>query len=368
MLRHALVDATPLLERQFGIGYYVKHLTQALAARADLDIHGLYRYVRRAGKHFPDWMPVRSLRLPHRATDLIFGALNVPADRILGTDLFHATTLFLPRFSRTPSVLTVYDLAFKVNPDWFPWSADDFDRRLQRALARASHVITISESTRQDLLAHYDVDPGRVTPILLGPSHGLDTDAQVARDPDLPENYFLSVGTLEPRKNLVRTIEAWSAADVEEALVLVGEVGWKAEPILKAIADSPKRDRIVRVGYAPTEKMRGIYRFARALIYPSLYEGFGLPALEAMCCGTPVILSRNSSLPEIGGEAAFYVDPLDGDGMRMALERLAGDADLHSDLSLKCRERARLFDWKVTAEQTAGVYAALSGGGRPPRG
>lgn len=356
---HLLLDATPLLERKFGIGHYVEHLARALAARpGGPPPTGLFRYVRASGKAFPDWMPRRSLRLPHPATDLLFGTLGLPADRLLDTDIFHATTLFLPRLARTPSVLTVYDLAFKVNPEWFPWPAADFDARLRRALSRATHVVTISESTRQDLLKHYDIAPDRVTAVLLGPSHDAPPVSAPPPDPAIPEPYILYAGTIEPRKNVARLVEAWSRTKTESALVLAGADGWKFADVDEAIARSPRRDRILRLGYVPADRLVRLYARARAFAYPSLYEGFGLPVLEAMRAGIPVLTCPRSSIPEIGGDAVIYAEPESIEEIATELERLDADTALRNRLATAGRERARTFSWERTAQETAEVYAA----------
>jgi glycosyltransferase involved in cell wall biosynthesis len=259
-------------------------------------------------------------------------------------------------------VLTVYDLAFRVEPSWMPDAASEYDRRLRAALERADHVVTISESTRQDLLRFYDIAPERVTAVLLGVAPPPPVSAFPPAFPSgVRSPFILAVGTLEPRKNHLGVIKAFERLDCPHQLVIAGARGWKDEGILAAIERSPRRDQILRLDYVDADVLDGLYRGADLLAYPSLYEGFGLPILEAMARGCPVVTGNGSSLPEVGGDAAVYVDPRSVDELAAAMERLLGDAALREQLVTAGRARAAAFTWRRTADGTAAVYRRLIG-------
>jgi glycosyltransferase involved in cell wall biosynthesis len=223
----------------------------------------------------------------------------------------------------------------------------------------------VPSGTAEDLVRHTRIDPTRihVTPLAAAlPEGPADVDATLARL-KVPTPYLLYVGTLEPRKNLIRLIRAYrraAAAGLPHALVLAGPVGWHHEPIL-AEASRGSRGSVILTG--PTRDDReldALYRGAALFCYPSLYEGFGLPVLEAMARGLPCVLSTSSSLPEVAGDAALLVDPRSTAGLADAIQRVAGDAELAGRLRTLGAERAATFSWATTAEKTLEVYRSLA--------
>jgi glycosyltransferase involved in cell wall biosynthesis len=290
--------------------------------------------------------------------------------------------LFAPNFIPPPTrtralVVTVHDLAFRRFPETAPHGTRWWLGRLDRTLADAARIIAVSESTRRDLIELYDVAPDRVVVI----PHGVDRDAfrpeppreveAVRRRFGIDGPYLLSLGGIEPRKNLPNLIRAFAAlpADARPSLVIAGAgVAWNPEGgrlLDAALAELPAdvRGRIRLVGYVSGAEKSALIAGARAMVYPSLYEGFGLPLLEAMACGTPVLTSNVSSLPEVAGGAALLVDPQDVDSIREGMHRLLTDDQLRSRLAEAGTSRAAAFSWTETARRTASVLRDVGSGG-----
>ena len=280
--------------------------------------------------------------------------------------------LFAPNFVPPPTrsrrlVVTVHDLAFRLFPQTAPHSTRSWLARIERTLAQASRIITVSESTRRDLLELYDVDPGRVSVIPLGvdrarfrPSERDAIDLVRSRF-GLNGPYLLYLGGIEPRKNLRSVLVAFARLGPDVRLVIAGSgVEWNPEgPVLlqKALDSLPPeaRRRVVRTGYVSEGDKVALLSGAGALVYPSLYEGFGLPVLEAMACGTPVVTSDRSSLPEVAGEGALYVDPSDPEVIAAAIEMVLSDSQLRTQLRETGMEQAARFTWEETARRTVEV-------------
>jgi glycosyltransferase involved in cell wall biosynthesis len=251
------------------------------------------------------------------------------------------------------------------------------DRLIRQCLATADHVITVSEASRRDILDLFPIDPGRVTntyQAAAAPEAALDEAALAARLRALfdlkPQGYFLFFGAIEPKKNVGRLIEAYLAAEVETPLVLVGPRAWLADGELRLLENGhgtrlPGAERIRRIDYLPTGHLQTLVRGARAVLFPSLYEGFGLPALEAMALGAPVMASNAAAIPEVVGEAGRLVDPYDVGAMTRALRALDGDAALRSRLAVAGRERAALFSLSAYQDRLAALHARLLDGGPP---
>ena len=264
-------------------------------------------------------------------------------------------------------VVTVHDLAFRLFPETAPHGTRSWLARIERTLAKASRIIAVSESTRRDLLELYDVDPGLVSVIPLGvdrarfrPS-GRDAIDLVRSRFGLNGPYLLYLGGIEPRKNLQSVLVAFARLGPDVRLVIAGSgVEWNPEgPVLlqKALDSLPPeaRRRVVRTGYVSEGDKVALLSGAGALVYPSLYEGFGLPVLEAMACGTPVVTSDRSSLPEVAGEGALYVDPGDPEAIAAAIERVLSDGQLRTRLRETGMEQAARFTWEETARRTAEI-------------
>jgi glycosyltransferase involved in cell wall biosynthesis len=286
-----------------------------------------------------------------------------PLERYLGhLDLVHAPSLVYPP-SRAPLVATVHDLTVLKYPGAFPRKWRYFHTRgLKLILRHAKVILCDSRSTYEDLCSLTgDRDPRmRVVPLGVSPPADVGEE-EVERILDkhgLDEGYILFVGTLEPRKNLSRLAAAYTAMGEEEKersgeLVLVGAAGWMEGKELSRLRAQPG---VRWVDFLPRDELEALYRGAAIFVYPSLYEGFGLPVLEAMARGLPVVTSQTSSMREVGEGAALLVDPTDEREMRRAIERLVGDEGLREELIAKGRERAAEYTWGRTAELTLQAY------------
>jgi glycosyltransferase involved in cell wall biosynthesis len=262
-------------------------------------------------------------------------------------------------------VVTVHDLAFERLPELFPRNWRWLYRAgLHAAVKRADAILVPSKSTADDLLARTSVDPARVHVIPLAPSlvTSGDEPAGVLAQLGVATPYVLSVGAIEPRKNLTRLVRAYRqvAPDVPHALVLTGAPGWHAEDVETELA-RPGPGTIIRAGHVTEEQLDALYRGADAFVYPSLYEGFGLPVVEAMARGVPTITSNTSSLPEVAGDAALLVDPTDVSEIAEALARILTDPALAGDLRARARARAATYTWAATARATLDVYHHVMG-------
>ncbi|MBM3135429.1 MAG: glycosyltransferase family 4 protein [Chloroflexi bacterium] len=285
------------------------------------------------------------------------------------SQLLHALAYVLPLAWSGPSVVTVYDLSFWRTPERFPAAQRLYLRTLTRlSMRRAARVIAISQSTKRDLVELLGVpaERVRVVPLAIEDEFRPVTDTAVLADlrrrRGLPEHMILYVGTLEPRKNLVTLLEAyarWGAASPETPwppLVLAGGKGWGYEAIFATVERLGLGQAVLFPGFVPHGELPLWYSAADVFVYPSLYEGFGLPVLEALACGTPVITSNVSSLPEVAGEAGLLVDPTDADALAEALRRVWGDADLRQAMRTRGLAQAARFSLTALGRQTRNVY------------
>lgn len=368
------LDYTAAARQRAGIGRYVRELTQALAAlhpEADLRL-----FV--AGAEADSLLPppagatYRISTLGERTLARLWHRARLPLPVELWTgplDVFHAADFALPPTRPdTRTVVTVPDLAFERYPEeTMPGMLDHLRRVVPRSALHADRVIAISAATRDDLHELYGVPVEKVVVTPLGVeerfnTHHTDGEETVLRERyGLPTGPFvLTVGTLQPRKNHGRLVEALARIDSPAGLVIAGGSGWAYDEVREAVEGLGLSQRVTFTGYVADDDLPALYRAATVFAYPALYEGFGLPVLEAMACGAPVVTSRKSSLPEVTGpEAALLVDPLDVDAIAAALERLLTDDALREDLRAKGIARARQFTWQATAAATWAVYEGL---------
>ena len=287
-------------------------------------------------------------------------------------DVVHSLRLALPGPERVPArarALLIHDLIPLRNPEWMYEGAEAEMRGILQGLDPArDFVLANSAATARDAMDFLGMTRERifVTPLAADPGlfhpveHAAQLEATRARYGIPPGDYVLSVCTIEPRKNLATLLESFlrliGQEPLEVSLVLTGAVGWKTAGLLERIARPPFRDRVVLTGYVDDTDLASLYSGAALFAYPSLYEGFGLPVLEALQCGTPVITSPRGSLPEVAGDAAVYVDPLNVDGWADAMRTLLRDAAKAKELAQAGRARAERFSWERTADLTVAAY------------
>ncbi len=283
-----------------------------------------------------------------------------------GYDLYHEPN-FVPFAADVPTVTTVHDLSVLLHPEWHP--ADRvrlYERHFEAGLRRCRHVITVSECVRREVIAGLGIAPDRVTavPNGVGPEYGratADNIAAVRAQYDLPANYLLFVGTIEPRKNLATLLRAYcdmpSALRASCPLVIAGGWGWRSNDVAELYRTEAAGKGVRLLGYTPDGVLPSLYAGARALVFPSLYEGFGLPAAEMLATGGAVLSSTADALREVLGPHAAYVEPLDVAGWRDAMARAITDGDWLDSLKRDGRARAAAFTWASCAAGTAAVYA-----------
>ena len=274
--------------------------------------------------------------------------------------------------ARSPgrAILTVHDVSCLVNPAWFRWGHALYYRAMiSRSARRAEAIIADSKATASDLEQRLGLERARIRVVPLGvdaifrPAPGEAVDRVRSRYA-LPDRFLLFLGTLEPRKNLARLVEAFTLAarQIPHYLVLAGRPGWKCAALRRAIAMSDAASRIVMPGFIPRDDLPALLTAAEGFVWPSLYEGFGLPPLEAMACGTPVLTSNAASMPEAAGDAAIMVDPQNIPEIAESIKALVTDASLRAALREKGLKRAGMFTWQRTAELTAEVYRSVWAG------
>ena len=372
------IDYTPAYEQGGGIGRYVRELVAALA-RLDHDTD--YRlFVAGATRDklppppAPNFLwkpssipPIWFARLWHRAR------VPIPVEAITGkVTLYHATDFVLPpTLPQTRTLLTVHDLSFVRVPDAASPNLKAYlDAVVPHSVRRADHILADSTATKNDLIELYDTPPEKITVLLSGVDARFKrvedvTLRQVAREKYRLSSrpFILSVGTVQPRKNYGRLIQALArlrAHGHDVDLVIVGGRGWLEDPIYETIRTTGMQDHVHFTGFADDTDLPALYSEAACVAVPSLYEGFGIPVLEGMACGTPVITSDVSSLPEVAGDAALTVTPTNLDALTGALERVLTDTSLRAELIQRGLERVQQFTWDKSAEQLQGIYGFLT--------
>ena len=367
------LDVSAAVHRRAGLGRYAESLVRALVAH-DGGRYGLFYNRERGVRPLVglEHLPARTVALgykPWRMAVWLGQLLRVGFDRLLpDAILFHATEHLLLPLRSIPTVLTVHDLIFRHLPDHHkPLNRWYLNLTMPLYCRRATRIIAVSARTRDDLIAAYGLPPEKVVVVHEAAAPHFrpqppERIAAVRARYGLPERYILAVGTIEPRKNLSRLLTVFERLHKEgltEGWVVVGRRGWLYGDFFARLERSPARDAVRFPGYVPDEDLPAIYAGAQALVFPSLYEGFGLPVLEAMACGTPVAASRGSSIPEVGGEAALYFDPLDVEEMTEAIRRLLRDPALQRAMRERGLAQARKFSWARAAAETLAVYRAV---------
>jgi glycosyltransferase involved in cell wall biosynthesis len=371
------IDYTPAVKQGAGIGRYTRGLIDALARLDDENRYTLVvaNDVPQTGwPTLPENFNVKLLPLPERLLNLVWHRLSLPlaVDRLTGPfDVFHSPNFVLPPLARARALLTVHDLSFLR----FPAGAEPglrawLEKIVPRSLARADAVLADSRSTQTDLIDVLNVAPELITVVGAGvearfrPIKAETELARVRRRYYLPERFILGLGTLEPRKNfpgLIRAFQQVAGADPSLRLVIAGQEGWLFDDIYRVTATSPVRNRIQFLGFVDEADLPALYNLAAIFAFPSFYEGFGIPVLEAMACGIPVVCSDNSSLPEVAGSAAQLVPTGDVEALAEALQRCLADESLRQDMIGHGFEQARKFTWTAAASRLLSVYRRLAG-------
>ena len=366
---HIAIDAHSVGTQLAGNETYAVNLIEALAQIDRVNQYTIYvtknEAVDRFANRWPNFQVKRTL--PH--TPLVRIPLTLAAElRRNPVEVLHVQYT-APPFAPCPIVSTIHDLSFEHLPETFTRRSRTQLRLTVRGTARrAAVILTLSEFSRRDIIETYAVDPERV---LVTPAAAPTNFAPVENETELKDirerygikaNYLLSLGSIQPRKNLARLIEAYALLRSSRAgnqlpqLVIAGKRGWLDNEIQRAAQRENRNESIKFIGYVPEKDLPALYSAAICFVYPSFFEGFGLPVLEAMQCGTPVIAGNRTSLPEVAGAAALLFDPFDAGALAEAIERIIHNPDTRAELRAKGLERARIFSWTATARLTLQAY------------
>ena len=363
------IDAHSIGTKLGGNESYATNLIEALAQVDSSNDYTLYVTTPEANDRFNGRWPNFRVRTTRPHTPLIRIPLTLSAElRKNPVDVLHVQ-FTAPPFCPCPVVVSIHDLSFEHLPQTFNRrSRTQLRLTVRHSARRAARILSLSEHTRRDIAATYGIDSTRITAIpLAAPAHfGPVRDERelqrVRHTYGIEGDYVLSVGSIQPRKNLARLVRAYASLRTKYGngkfpkLVLAGKCAWLYDETLRALQDTGIRDSVVLTGYVPEADLPALYSGSICFVYPSFFEGFGLPPLEAMKCGAPVIVGNRTSIPEVVGDAAIALDPYNEVEISSAIEQVVNDSGLRDKLRFKGFERAQQFDWQETARRTLSVY------------
>ncbi len=365
------IDARLVYYHQAGIGQYILRLTQALAQIDHDDEFVIFKsrkdktfIVNQANfKQQKLWTPSH-----HRFERFALSLELAP----FSLHVLHSPDFIPPSHTRYPIVITMHDLAFLLYPRFLTRDSARYYGQVDLAARQADHIIAVSESTKRDTVRLLGVPESKITVIheaahpLFTPVTNAETLERTRARHHLPPEFILFVSTIEPRKNLPTLLRAFRRLrdnyKSQAALAIAGQRGWLAEQVDQVLDELKLRDAVHFLGGVPNEELVFLYNAAKLFVLPSFYEGFGLPPLEAMACGTPVIVSNVSSLPEVVGDAGILVAPEDVEGLTVAMWRALTDDNLRQEMRSKGLRRAATFSWERAARETLAVYQKVAQG------
>ncbi len=373
------IDVSPLLSKsRAGVGWYAYNLIKNIEKIDRENVYILFssslsRYKKKyeIKKNFKSENFYVSIRpFPFLVWNYVVAKI-LPFEFLYGNlDLIHTLHVLtpIPLELNIKQVITIHDLTPLINLNWFPVESIILKIIISKAVVKADRIIAVSNNTKKDLLNYFKINPEKITVIYPGlhhenciPIYDEEKIKNLKEKYGIDGRYMLFVGTIEPRKNISKLIDALIIVKEkfpELKLVLCGKIGWKAEIFYKKMKDLPEKIKkdIILTGYVPVSDLPYLYNGCEVFVYPSLYEGFGSPVLEAMSCGVPVVTSNISSLPEVVGDAGILVNPENKEEIAEAILSILTDQNLKKTLSKKGIERAKLFSWENTAKKTLELY------------
>ncbi|MFA5248374.1 MAG: glycosyltransferase family 1 protein [Patescibacteria group bacterium] len=373
------VDIRVLTDKEYsGVSWYTLDLLSAiLAVDKEKQYFLYYNSFKDQSSRLPKFnqsnVKIYSTRFPNKIFYLLQKFLRWPKLDLtaikphLKIDVFWSPHINFSSFSKNcKKILTVYDLSFLLYPEFFSWRKNFWHRFLnfKKLIKNSDKIIAISENTKQDLIKISNISADKIVVVYPGVGKEFQPlptgDLQKIKEKyNLPDKFILNIGSIEPRKNIAGLVRAFDVvADKlnDYYLVLAGGAGWKNKEIFSAITNAKNKDRIKILGYVDYKDRPALYNLATIFAYPSFYEGFGLPILEAMACGTPVITSDSSSLPEVAGDAAVLVDSNNEKALELAIIALTENEELRNSLIAKGLERVKLFTWKKSAKEYLRIF------------
>lgn len=370
------IDVSAAVNSRAGLGRYTRSLANAMIGEMDTPPTLFYNRTGNA-QVFPEWnrIPQRSITMGYKPWRMMVwqGQLTRMSFKRLvpGATLFHATEHLLMPLGSTPTVMTVHDLIFKLFPQhhkrlnyWY------LNLAMPLFVKRADAIIAVSQATKNDLIRHYGTPDRKITVVheAAAPHFRVVSDSEVNRvraKYHLPDRFLLAVGTIEPRKNLSRLVDCLARLRRKYrdlGLVVVGAKGWMYGDFFAKIEEVGLQDAVILPGFVSDDDLPAVFRAATVYVMASLYEGAGLPVLEAMACGVPVVSSRESSMPELGADVARYFNPQDIDNMTAVLDMVLADKNLRVEMAATGPVRAARFSWERAARETMGVYRSVMRG------
>ncbi len=380
-----VVDATPLLPKPSGVGFYIFNLLKSLyrlQSQNDFSIGISYQPSLKnwlsnnlsPPENISSYSNLHVLPIPVRISNLLSLIPGSPLfhfEHYLGSpDVMHGTNYTVFPCKGTLNLMSLYDLSFMKYPEYVNSAVKQYTKRVKQSLQWTDAILTISESSKKDIVEYLQIPPEQiyVTPLAsryhvnyLADELIQELDKNINYDFSRP--YLLFVSTIEPRKNITSILSAFnllkSKYKIPHNLVLIGQKGWKYEPIFQEIERSPWKEKIYHLDYLSDELVALFYSRADVFVYPSHYEGFGLPVLEAMTLGAPVVTSNTSSLPEVAGDAALLINPDDVEELTTVILQIISDSQIRAQLVKKGKHQASLFSWERTARETLHVYKSM---------
>jgi glycosyltransferase involved in cell wall biosynthesis len=366
------IDARLVYYHQAGISRYCLQLMRALADIDKEDQFVIFQS-RRDGRQLVDQanFQARPLWTPsHHPLEQYLLSLEL---RFTPVDVLHSPDFIPPLRRRCRSIITIHDLAFLLYPQYLTKSSARYYGQIDQAVRHTDHIIAVSESTRGDIVRLLGVPEQMITVIHEAPRRffhllpDVDLKPRLHKRFNLERDFVLFVGTVEPRKNLPTLLSAFQQVldhyHPEVDLVLAGAPGWLTDELYALVGRLKLEGRVHFLGRVSDEELVWLYNAAQVFVFPSFYEGFGLPPLEAMACGTPTIVSNVSSLPEVVGDAGLVIDPTDANDLTVAIWRLLSDQALRDEMIDKGFRRAALFSWERAARETLELYRRVAGQG-----
>lgn len=368
---HIGIDGIPLASQKSGIGHYTLELAKGLAELSPTDDFELVAPVQldlSEDGELPGNLSV--VHAPVNALRKRWWTIGLPLYiRQSQFTLYHGTNYNVPLWRRCPTVVTIHDLSLLLYPETH---REDLVARARRRLPTmtriAAHIITDSESVKREIQTHLGVASQKITAVPLAPRRAFHTipagqAQETLKRLGVEDDYILFVGTVEPRKNLLTLVRALDElmrqTDLRPQLVIAGQKGWLTDELYEYVEQSVLRDRVLFTGYISDADLRALYSSCRASVYPSLYEGFGFPPLEAMACGAPVITSRIPVIMETSAGAAILIEPTNVEELTAALVELLTSAGKRAELREIGLKRAAEYTWERTAKQTFAVYGQV---------
>ena len=349
--------------------YTINLLSNLLALNPKINYQLFYNAYQKVNLNY-NWLSLPNVELndfkiPNRFFFISSRYFNQPKiDKLLrGVDVYFNPHFFIaPVSQKCKKVITFHDLSFEHHPEFFSWRKRIWQKFLmdtKKEAEKADKIIAVSESTKSDLINFYKIEPNKIKVIYSGIGKQfkqIDNNSNIKEKYNLPDKFILYFGTIEPRKNLIGLIEAFELLkDKNYKLVIAGVKGWLYQDIFKAANKSKKKKDIIFTGFIEESDKPYLYNLSKIFVYPSFFEGFGFPPLEAMACGIPTIVSSNSSLPEVVGKAALMVDAANIDELAWSMEIALSDKKLRKRLTENGLKQARKFSWQKCAQETLNV-------------